>query len=697
MNVLTTNHWGSALLAGTMALAHGVESHAQSQQVRARITGYEPALVSTEGTTDIKVNVENTGVGGIGFQLRVTDVPSAWSAGDPSPSSLPLNHGDDGDFTFALTPRLAEMQALVEVELWAPDEFGDLFRLQQTGLFIEAIDPPGTFQIQQPVTDQTLTGQFTVSWTSSLGADTYTLTLEQLQQDGNTLVHTAPGLVDNRYTYNTSELQPGQRYQVQVVAANRVAERAALNGPVRFLTAEVPQLGAFAITAPALSATVSPAPVFEWTASTNAASYTVNVLPEIDGVPVSDPVLRREGLQATFFQWDTDPLPAGRFYYLTVEARNAGGGRFNEGGPRRFFVTQLAPFSLVEPFAGQETVNRESPLFRWERVPGATEYILTIEEAAFEGAPVAQVTVPQQSGEQVPGEPAVTIPYFLEPGRNLRPDTAYTWKAEAVAAGERRTNEGGPQPFRTHALKAFFPFYPVEGEMGVPQEPVFRWEDDQPEGTLYAVDLLPDDGAGQPDFAVPVERRDTILTTEWRSRFPDLPLGSTWHWRALAYTQLAPIGFQSMIGDWQKFTVTPFSESALVPLISPADGATSVPVDTELVWGAVDGATTYTVHLTIPGFGGVQEVTVNAPPADLAELGRHLNGSTVYEWQVEAIAPGTSIFSETRTFTTLPREQAAPRDVLDHLLSRQRLSADEAESLGLEAPVDAASWRRLVE
>jgi hypothetical protein len=184
----------------------------------------------------------------------------------------------------------------------------------------------------------------------------------------------------------------------------------------------VPLPGTFSQTAPASGATgVSLTPAFSWGASSNAASYTLEVSTTSS---FSNLVINQTGITGTSFT-PGGGLNGTTTYYWRVTAVNETGTRVSSNAGISFTtLTPPAPgsFSQTAP-ANNATGTSRTPTFTWGASSNASSYALVVSTSSSYTSPVINVSN------------LTTTSYT--PAASLAANTKYYWKVTA-------TNSTGP-------------------------------------------------------------------------------------------------------------------------------------------------------------------------------------------------------------------------------------------------------------
>jgi hypothetical protein len=147
---------------------------------------------------------------------------------------------------------------------------------------------------------------------------------------------------------------------------------------------------------------------------------------------------------------------------------------------------------------------------------------------------------------------------------------------------------------------------------------------------------------------------DSTMTSALRAIGP-LTTSTTYYWRINAKNA----GGTSAWSDIWSFSTVPPVAGAPV-LVSPTNSAVNQPLTLTLLWAAISGASTYRVQFSTSSTFVGTVVDDSTLTSTLRLVGPLSNGTTYY-WHVNAkSAGGTSAWSETWTFTTVPPPTAAP-------------------------------------
>ncbi|CAN5401482.1 hypothetical protein BH09SUM1_BH09SUM1_31190 [soil metagenome] len=650
----------------------------RADAVSGTINSLAPTTIATFQTTALAVEVKNTGTGST-FWIDVTNISSGLSISNPAEHVF-LSSNKKKIFSIDATTNQNLGDFNLTVRLMAENEYGDTVQVTSNQYTITAINVPGSFTIYAPIFGQQLDGPYGVAWNISPSATTYDLTIAR---DIGGVPQTPPafqalGMTDTFVSLNTSTLVKGAFYHVDVVAKNVVGMTSNSNAGLMFQVKPAPLPGLFDITSPTTNQTVEMNPTFTWTQSANAVSYTIDILPEENGVPVITPVREVTGITSLSYAWADPPLTGGRNYYVSVRAFGQSDSILNQSGAVKFFVTALSPFSLGAPSNGAENVTHDTD-FTWEAVGAATYYTIYFTKNTPSGVVLWYSTnvAPQFS----------VVHFKIPASQFFTAGGTFNWGVRAFSATEFRDNTAGFRTFNFSPIGPFELIDPANGATSVPTRPLFNWNACSG-ATRYRVDIVLINPDGTPN--VGSLHQSPIITTgpQWQANY-DLILGTRYGWRVLASNDY-DTAFS--YGTYQQFAVT--SLVGQPTLLSPADDVTVTPYP-ELVWNSVQNAVFYRIYININGEYNLPAFEIYPPnlAVNLGTIDYRLNGNTHYFWTVEAVGPdGSSSFAPSaRAFTTTERSGFDKRDFRDHLLGRQRMPLAEINAAGRTKPFDATS------
>jgi hypothetical protein len=257
-----------------------------------------------------------------------------------------------------------------------------------------------------------------------------------------------------------------------------------------------------------------------------------------------------------------------------------------------------------------------TPLFTWQRVPGASEYYVVIaRDAGF---------------THVVDVASTFVPAYAPPLGGEEPlddeTTAYHWAVVPInAKGEVFSDPSQGQDAPQYFDKSSVPPTPIApiGGSEVPLQPTFRWT--PAEGALdYTLQVSLD-----PSFGKPIDDVTTDSTAYTSSS--TYPADATLYWRVRANDT-------NPRNDGLNWSPVQTFRRAL-PTPSPAPGTpTSSEAIPALSFDPVTDATAYDVHVEEPD-GSLKDFTIDSTSFTPSEWA----GSGIWHWQVRAEFPtGTS-------------------------------------------------------
>jgi phospholipid methyltransferase len=396
-------------------------------------------------------------------------------------------------------------------------------------------------------------------------------------------------------------------------------------------------------------------PIVTWSAVPGAASYEVQVTQFIEpfGCDWSAPEpAKRQTFQTASLAWtplgpDSEhigpsawPRPrndnsqlaeGGASWCLRVLARADADAMRNQvvsewtqlGGinrPAFSFANQPSPGA---PTTGLETLASDyvlpaagstqahTPLFTWQRVPGASSYF---------------VVVARDSGFTHVVDVANTIiPAYAPPLGEEEPlddeTTSYHWAVVPVTAQGEEFHEppleDAPQTFNKSSVPPT-PQAPLNGAT-VSDQPTFRWT--PAEGALnYTLQVSED-----PTFGNPIDNVRTDSTAYTSSS--TYPSDVTLYWRVRANDA------NSHTEGLHWSAVQTFRRTLPAPAPAPGNSTRSETIPA-LSWSPVSGATAYDVHVEQPD-GTNKDFTVDSTAFSPSEWG----GPGIWRWQARAEFP----------------------------------------------------------
>lgn len=269
--------------------------------------------------------------------------------------------------------------------------------------------------------------------------------------------------------------------------------------------------------------------------------------------------------------------------------------------------------------------------FTWQAVEGAKGYYIHVATNETFSPLVAAKSLDGVTSMQITG---------------LAANTHYWWRILAYDAGTGHSEWSTGWGFYTAGLPTVAPtlLQPANGATGLLSEVKLKWT--AVEGaTAYAVQISPNE-----TFAAPVT--EPVATTTELVIHPSA--GQKYYWRVAAKNNAGR-------GPWSATWNFKLADGpATAPtLLSPANGATGVPVEAMTYWSEVAGATGYQVVLS-------KSETFAPYAAEGNPTGHYqsfrLEPGTKYWWRVAAKnAAGRGPWSAVWTFTTATPLTAAPQ------------------------------------
>lgn len=271
--------------------------------------------------------------------------------------------------------------------------------------------------------------------------------------------------------------------------------------------------GAFSLLTPVDGApNVSLLPTLTWSASSGAASYTLEAASDSGFTNI---VLSQVGILTTSYTPGA-PIAQGVTVYWRVTAVSGVDTTLATGAPFSFTTVILPPaaFTLTSP-ANTATGVALQPNFTWAASTGADTYTLEVAtDSGFSSIVVSQTGL-------------VATNYM--PGSPLTGGTNYFWRVKAINGGGTTTSTAAPFSFQTLTTGpgGFSLLVPDDGWLGVSRNPYFLW-DDAAGATSYTLEL-----ASDPAFSSLVCEVSGIPGSSFGSTL-DLDPSTTYYWRVTA-------------------------------------------------------------------------------------------------------------------------------------------------------------------
>jgi hypothetical protein len=388
------------------------------------------------------------------------------------------------------------------------------------------------------------------------------------------------------------------------------------------------------LTSPADGSTgVSLTATLDWEDATGADSYDLEVA---DNASFTDPVISATGITASGYSISSGVLNNNTQYFWRVRSVNAGGSSAfsSEFDFTTIVAAPTAPV-LTSPADGSTGVSLTATL-DWEDSKGADSYDLEVADNAGFINPVISATGITASG------------YTISSG-TLSNNTQYFWRVRSVNAGGS-SSYSGAFSFTTIVAAPGVPVLtsPADGATGQPLALTLEWEDVSGADS-YRVQVSTDAG-----FSTTVIDEAGLTASAHTISSGILSNSTQYFWRVNATNAGGTSAFSSA------FDFTTIVGAPSVPaLVSPANGATGVPLTPTLDWDDAVNADAYQVQVAIDSTFNMLIVDESGLTSSSYDIPSGLlnNGSTLY-WRVRASnKAGTSNFSSAFSFTTI---QAAP-------------------------------------
>lgn len=286
--------------------------------------------------------------------------------------------------------------------------------------------------------------------------------------------------------------------------------------------------------------------------------------------------------------------------------------------------TPPATPTLLSPLDGATGVST-APTLSWYNSSGATTYHLQVStNSTFANTLLDQVSVTGAS-------------YSID---GLANGTSYYWRVRAI-------NAGG-----TSAWSDIWNFRTI---VAVPSAPILASPGNQAVGIVAHPNLIWNAVSSAVSYRLQVSTVSSFITTLFdQSGVTDTSFSVTgllnntnYYWRVNATNAGGTSAWSSV---WSFTTIVAVPSAPL--LVSPEDGAASLPSNLRLIWYASDGAASYRLQVSIVA----SFVTTLVDANDITDTSSALSGlatSTTHYWRVSATnAGGSSGWSSTWRFTT---------------------------------------------
>jgi hypothetical protein len=287
--------------------------------------------------------------------------------------------------------------------------------------------------------------------------------------------------------------------------------------------------------------------------------------------------------------------------------------------------------ALSAPINGA-TNQSLAPTLSWGVVPGAGSYGVQVSSGTAFSSTIFEQTGLVATSLQI---------------ANLTPGTTYFWRANATAAG----------------TGSWSPIWSFSTMPPAPDAPALASPANGASNQPLALTLAWSSAAGASTYAVQVSTGLSFLATvatltgvsSTSGIIGGLTANTVYYWRASA-TNLS--GTSNWSSAWY-FTTVPPAPNVPVPS-APLNGSANLPTTLLLSWNSSNGAATYGVQIST----SVTFATQLANWSGLSSLSQSISGisnnTTIY-WRVNAAGTGgTSAWSTTWSFITIPQIASAP-------------------------------------
>ncbi len=468
----------------------------------------------------------------------------------------------------------------------------------------------------------------TLQWSSSEGADSYTLQVSSDSLFTSILINTS-GITTTEQ--QLSGLMRNLRHYWRVSATNAIGTSGW--SAVRSFVTVPENPDPPALLEPANNATeLSKYPTFLWTAAARATHYEIQITLDPTFAQIDSDYSNSNVVGESYTP--TEPLGTGITYYWRMRSINTGGmSAWSPATGGWNFTTHLdrptAPL-LYSPVNGA-TNQRTFLLYLswWAQTDSlASTYQLQVStDSLFTTlrVNVSNITATQRAVSLSSG----TLYYWRVRGKN--------------AAGESDWSE--VWHFRTKGTpRSPVLFVPANNAGEIPLTPTFEWGSVE-EASGYQLQV-------SSNALFTQILLDTTTVSDTVVVLPNaLEHNLTYFWRVRAINEEGPSAWTPLLGGWVFTTL--LTIPAPPTLVSPIDGATGISLTPTFEWNLRLGAFTYRLQLaTDAGFTNVVLDTAGVTTTSLA-LSAPLVKLSTYYWRVNASNfLGTGNWSTARGFTT---------------------------------------------
>jgi hypothetical protein len=456
----------------------------------------------------------------------------------------------------------------------------------------------------------------TLTWNSSVGAVSYRLQLSTDNAFGTTLIDQA-AITSTSHT--VMGLASQTLYYWRVRASNAAGE-SDWSSVWSFTTGIAPPVAPSLIVPNSDAVNVSTNPPFMWHTASGATSYQLQV--SLSSAFSTTVVNQSNIMDSTS---SVSGLQGNTMYYWRVRGSNAGGP--GEWSATRSFTTVATPPS-IPTLVSPENGSTDTPLnetLSWGASSNATSYRIQVAtDSLFAGGMVLNDSTVVGTSRVLTGASNSTRYFWRVNAKNTQGVSSFSdvWSFTTVP---------GPPPAPQLAS-------PGGGDTVRTGSPTLVWRASSG-ATEYRLQLSTQSQFNQ-IFFDRSEIRDTAFSISGLS-------ATRYYWRVSASNE-----YGGSISTIRNF----FVSAPLAPvLISPAAGATGIPVPVPFMWNASVGALTYRLQVaTSSNF---------TPPSSIIKDSSGISGTSVqisglshnasYYWRVSATNElGSSSFSLSRSFTT---------------------------------------------
>ena len=324
--------------------------------------------------------------------------------------------------------------------------------------------------------------------------------------------------------------------------------------------------GFFAQMTPDDGEVVTDLPVFSWSDSAGASTYTLTLSQNKD---LSSPVVVKEDLTETTYTLP-EPLEKGTVYYWGVTATNKNGSVPVSHNAVYSFLTgdsehvpgQFGPYM---PSVGAKNEDLK-PELKWSTAYKAKSYHVIVSQNEDLSDPVVDkrgITTVRSTGQF--GDASQGY-YKIREG--LEPKTTYYWMVYAENAEGERPMNGVLHYFTTKgegtSPEGFQLTYPEDGMSDVSGRTELTWEESA-NAFFYQLEI-----SDQEDMSNIILQRDYMIYNKYTVEQNALEPGKTYYWRVTAYTKDRR-KFTECADEVRSFTVEKTPNSPLLYAEQPGE------------------------------------------------------------------------------------------------------------------------------